>query len=602
MTIWNKYKLIKEINSKSNVKTYIARIEPMIKEIIPKNREQDQSIFHNLKELKKEIKIYDIIEENDKIYVVLDNNDELSLKIDKLVSEENTYEKPNTNYQENSIFEKEINDSKSGNIIINSKSENNIIDLNEIEKSICKINKKGDKNCKDIQGIGFFCNFEINNFPIKYALFTSYNLLKKKDSELGKSISFNYLNTEKTIKLVGDRKIYTNEDLNYTCIEIFNSDNIKKFFTIKPYEEKKNYSKEPDIFTIQYKNNEISFSYGKIISIDDKKIIHNAISENKYYGSPIINKFNNSIIGLNYDIDKNNYLNTIGVTFDSILNDITSGQYSGIKKELIDSNKENIYLFFSDNNKKNEIYCTYNKIGKEIKLLYDYKVDHCYYQWEFSERIKSFNETKSLINSDNIELFVNQRKIKFNTKYQSDEIGDLKVKFKFNKLLTSTSQMFYECESLKSIDLSSLNISNVNDMSYMFYHCHYLESFSLSDTGFNHINDMSCMFYECRNLKTVNLNLYEPDSLRNLNCMFAICYSLETLDLSSFKVDSYCSMISMFSSCRSLKVLDLSSFIPSNSHNVKHIFSGCVSLKKENIKLHKDAKILKAKLKSCLIY
>ena len=177
MTIWNKYKLIKEINSKSNVKTYIARIEPMIKEIIPKNKEQYHSIFHNLKELKKEIKIYDIIEENDKIYVVIDNNDELSLKIDKLVSEENENEKLNSNCQETSISEKDINDSKSCNIIINSKSENNIIDLNEIEKSMCKINKKGDNNCKDIQGIGFFCNFEINNFPIKYDKFLIIYLL-----------------------------------------------------------------------------------------------------------------------------------------------------------------------------------------------------------------------------------------------------------------------------------------------------------------------------------------------------------------------------------------------------------------------------------------
>ena len=251
MTIWNKFKLINEVSSKSNVKTYIARLEPMIKEIIPKNKEEYHSIFQNLKELKNEIKIYDIIEENDKIYVILDNDIEFSLKIDKLVPEESTYETPNTTIQEKSIFENEI---------INSTLDDINFDLTRIEKSICKINKK--ENSKYIQGIGFFCRFEINNFPIRYALFTNYNLLKQEDTELGKIICFNYLQNEKTIKLEGDRKIYTNEDLNYTCIEIFSSDNIQNFFTIKPYEEKKNYSKEPEIFTLEYNNNGLAFSYG----------------------------------------------------------------------------------------------------------------------------------------------------------------------------------------------------------------------------------------------------------------------------------------------------------------------------------------------------
>ena len=36
-SIWNKYKLIKEINNKSNIKTYLSKIEPIIKEIIYKN-------------------------------------------------------------------------------------------------------------------------------------------------------------------------------------------------------------------------------------------------------------------------------------------------------------------------------------------------------------------------------------------------------------------------------------------------------------------------------------------------------------------------------------------------------------------------------------
>ena len=85
--IWNKYKMIKEINSNSNIKTYLTRIEPIIKEIIPKNKEDYYIIMERLErlKLKENLNIYEIIEENDRIYIAIDNNNELLSKIDKLI-------------------------------------------------------------------------------------------------------------------------------------------------------------------------------------------------------------------------------------------------------------------------------------------------------------------------------------------------------------------------------------------------------------------------------------------------------------------------------------------------------------------------------------
>ena len=37
------------------------------------------------------------------------------------------------------------------------------------------------------------------------------------------------------------------------------------------------------------------------------------------------------------------------------------------------------------------------------------------------------------------------------------------------------SSMFYECSSLESIDLSSFNTTNVNNMSFMFFGCSSLK-------------------------------------------------------------------------------------------------------------------------------
>jgi len=48
--------MIKEIETKnSNIKTYLARIEPIIKEIIPKNKDDYYIIIEKIEELKEEL-------------------------------------------------------------------------------------------------------------------------------------------------------------------------------------------------------------------------------------------------------------------------------------------------------------------------------------------------------------------------------------------------------------------------------------------------------------------------------------------------------------------------------------------------------------------
>ena len=84
-TILNKYKLIKEISSNASIKTYLVRIEPIIKVIIPKDKDDYQAISERLEQLKAQLDIYEIIEEDYKFYIVAENNDELLSQIDKLI-------------------------------------------------------------------------------------------------------------------------------------------------------------------------------------------------------------------------------------------------------------------------------------------------------------------------------------------------------------------------------------------------------------------------------------------------------------------------------------------------------------------------------------
>ena len=103
---------------------------------------------------------------------------------------------------------------------------------------MCKILFEINEGIRVIKGkgSGFFC--EIDNFPIKYALFTNNHILDENRIKKGNIIKIEYLKRflykEKKIKIDEKRRVFTNKELDYTCIELFESDGIKHFFKIEP--------------------------------------------------------------------------------------------------------------------------------------------------------------------------------------------------------------------------------------------------------------------------------------------------------------------------------------------------------------------------------
>ena len=69
--------------------------------------------------------------------------------------------------------------------------------------------------------------------------------------------------------------------------------------------------------------------------------------------------------------------------------------------------------------------------------------------------------------------------------------------------VTDMNQMFGECSSLTSLDLSSFKTENVTDMGYMFYGCSGLTSLDLSSFKTANVTSMDNMFYGCRKLKRI---------------------------------------------------------------------------------------------------
>ena len=126
--------------------------------------------------------------------------------------------------------------------------------------------------------------------------------------------------------------------------------------------------------------------------------------------------------------------------------------------------------------------------------------------------------------------------------------------------VTNMREMFSGCEKLTSLDFSGCDTSNVTNMSNMFYHCTSLTSLDLKGFNTKHVTDMREMFSECFNLKSVNLSSFYTGGVTDMNGMFFNCESLTSLDLSGFDTSNVYDMQYMFGGCYSLTSLDLSSF------------------------------------------
>jgi len=238
----------------------------------------------------------------------------------------------------------------------------------------------------------------------------------------------------------------------------------------------------------------------------------------------------------------------------------------------------------------NEINATYIKKEEKINLLHNYDLTE-----DLIYEVKaSYIEAKKDINSENVEIFVNGKKINFDFYYTGNEIGEIKVKFIFKKLLTNTSYLFYNCSSLKLIDLSSFKTTEIKSMISMFENCSSLESLDLVSFNTSNVQNMSCMFRNCSSLKKINLSLFETDKVEDISYMFMDCSSLNSIDLSSFNTTKVKNMSHIFESCSSLQSINISSFKTNEKTNVWNMFEGCSSLRKENVIMDaNDENILK---------
>ena len=144
--------------------------------------------------------------------------------------------------------------------------------------------------------------------------------------------------------------------------------------------------------------------------------------------------------------------------------------------------------------------------------------------------------------------------------------------------VTRMNSMFYSCNALSNLDLSSWTTSQVTGMSYMFYNCDALSNLDLSSWNTGQVTNMGYMFYGC-NLITLNLSGWDTSQVTNMGYMFYNCHELVNVgNLSGWNTGQVKDIDRMFYGCQSLTSLDLSNWNTSQVTSMDYLFYHCYDL------------------------
>ena len=144
--------------------------------------------------------------------------------------------------------------------------------------------------------------------------------------------------------------------------------------------------------------------------------------------------------------------------------------------------------------------------------------------------------------------------------------------------VTEMNRMFSSCKSLQFLDLSTFDTSNVTGMAGMFAFDSSLKSLDVSHFDTSKVTRMGGMFRECDKLQSLDLSHFDTSNVTEMDYMFAFDY-FQSLDLSHFDTSNVTDMSCMFTFNRSLQVLNISGWDLTNVTNTTDMFHYSFALK-----------------------
>ena len=107
----------------------------------------------------------------------------------------------------------------------------------------------------------------------------------------------------------------------------------------------------------------------------------------------------------------------------------------------------------------------------------------------------------------------------------------------YQKPLTNLARFFIQCDQLVNVKFNeALDTSDVLSVDAMFWDCKSLKSVDLSSFNKSLICKMLFMFQNCYELTSIDLSYFDTRNVINFQDMFRDNYKLKYIDISSFNI------------------------------------------------------------------
>ena len=113
-------------------------------------------------------------------------------------------------------------------------------------------------------------------------------------------------------------------------------------------------------------------------------------------------------------------------------------------------------------------------------------------------------------------------------------------------------KMFYNCQSLKYLDISNFKTESLFQAAYMFYGCSELTSIKINFIG-GKLSNLQSMFEGCNKLTSIDLSSLEGQKIMSIKRMFNGCNNLQFIDFSNFNTSSVFKAEEVFGNISTLK-------------------------------------------------
>jgi len=149
--------------------------------------------------------------------------------------------------------------------------------------------------------------------------------------------------------------------------------------------------------------------------------------------------------------------------------------------------------------------------------------------------------------------------------------------------LSRADRMFQDLDAIDSLDLSKWNTASLTNMRFMFSGCDSIQVIKVDTMNVSNVTTMESAFSSCSRLERLNVSAWNTDTLESMASTFQLCQALDTIGVGAWDVADVTNMSGAFDRMTELDSIDVADWDVSNVTNMGFVFRSCSQLQKVNV-------------------